>query len=307
MCMVYGGVETGGTKIVCAVGTGPTDLRAETSFPTTTPEETLARIIAFFQQQQSVAPLAAVGIGSFGPVSPDRHAPDYGHITSTPKPGWAHTDIAGTIERALGVPVGFDTDVNAAALGEGRWGNAQGLSSFVYLTVGTGIGGGALSNGQVLHGLVHPEMGHIFLPHDRQADPFPGVCPYHGDCLEGLASGPALQARWGGSSETFPLDHPAWALEANYLALACVNFICTLSAQRIILGGGVMNQRHLFPLIRQRVQALLNGYIQTSAILEQIDTYIMPPGLGNHAGVLGALVLAEQAAGEASHLRQETA
>ncbi len=140
--MLYGGIETGGTKIVCAVGTSPVDLRAETSFPTTTPDETLARIIAFFQRQQLIAPLAAVGIGSFGPVSLDYHAPDYGYITSTPKLGWAHTDMAGTVEQALNVPVGFDTDVNVAALGEGRWGNAQGLDTFLYLTVGTGIGGG---------------------------------------------------------------------------------------------------------------------------------------------------------------------
>lgn len=253
--MLYGGIETGGTKIVCAVGTCPADLRAETSFPTTTPEETLARMITFFQQQQLAAPLAAVGIGSFGPISPDRHALDYGYITSTPKPGWTQTDMAGTLERALGVPVGFDTDVNVAALGEGCWGNAQGLATFLYLTVGTGIGGGGLSNGRLMHGLVHPEMGHILLPHDRQADPFPGICPYHGDCLEGLASGPALQARWGVSGETLPPEHPAWALEAHYLALACINFICTLSPQRIILGGGVMSQSHLFPLIQQRVQA----------------------------------------------------
>ncbi len=295
----------GGTKIVCAVGTSPVDLRAETSFPTTTPDETLSLIIAFFQQQQLAAPLAAVGIGSFGPVSLDYHALDYGYITSTPKPGWAHTDMVGTIKQALNVPVGFDTDVNVAALGEGRWGNAQGLATFLYLTVGTGIGGGGLSNGQLMHGLIHPEMGHILLPHDRQADPFPGICPYHDDCLEGLASGPALQARWGVSGETLPPDHPAWVLEAHYLALACINFICTLSPQRIILGGGVMSQSHLYTMIQQRVQALLNGYIQAPAILEQIDTYIVPPRLGSRAGILGALVLAEQAAGQHPQYRSD--
>jgi fructokinase len=296
--MLYGGIEAGGTKMICAVGTGPADLPAQISFPTTTPGETLARIIAFFQQQQ----LAAIGIGSFGPISPDRHAPDYGYITSTPKPGWAQTDIAGTIGRALGVPVGFDTDVNAAALGEWRWGAAQGLSTFLYLTVGTGIGGGGLSNDRLMHGLLHPEMGHIRLPHDRQADPFPGICPYHGDCLEGMASGPALKARWNVPAESLSSDHPAWALEAHYLALACVTFICTLSPQRIILGGGVMSQSHLFPLIHQEVQALLNGYIQAPALLWQIDTYIVPPALGSQVGVLGALALAEQTAGQASSL-----
>ena len=193
--MLYGGIEAGGAKISCVVGTGPADVQAAISFPTTTPGQTLARIIAFFQQQQLAAPLAAIGIGSFGPISLDRRASDDGYITSTPKPGWAQTDIAGPLGQALGIPVGFDTDVNVAALGEGRWGAAQGLATFLYLTVGTGIGGGGLSNGLPLHCLVHPEMGHIRLPHDRQADPFAGYCPYQGDCLEGLASGSALKAR----------------------------------------------------------------------------------------------------------------
>lgn len=294
--MLYGGIEAGGTKIVCAVGSGPTDVRAELRIPTTTPEETLGQMITFFRQQD--APLAALGIGAFGPLSPDPAAPDYGFITSTPKPGWANVDVAGTIGRALGLPVGFDTDVNVAALGEARWGAAQGLTTFLYLTVGTGIGGGGLSNGKLMHGLLHPEMGHILLPHNRESDPFPGVCPYHGDCLEGLASGPAMRARWGKTAEMLPPDHPAWALEAHYLALACVNFICMLSPQRIILGGGVMGQSHLFPLIRQEVQTLLNGYVQSPAILQHIDPYIVPPALGGRAGVLGALALAEQVAGE---------
>jgi fructokinase len=296
--MLYGGIEAGGTKIVCAIGSGPSDLQAEMRIPTTTPDETLGRIIEFFQEQRRDTPLAALGIGAFGPLSPDRAAPDYGFITSTPKPGWANVDVAGTIGRALGVPVGFDTDVNVAALGEARWGAAQGLTTFLYLTVGTGIGGGGLSNGRLMHGLLHPEMGHILLPHNRERDTFSGVCPYHGDCLEGLASGPAMRARWGVAADTLPPDHPAWKLEAHYLALACVNFICTLSPQRIILGGGVMNQSQLFPLIRQETQSLLNGYVQAPAILQHIDAYIVPPALGGRAGVLGALALAEQVAGE---------
>ncbi len=295
--MLYGGIEVGGTKIICAVGSGPEDVRAEVRFPTTTPGEALAQIIAFFRQQQLAAPLAAVGIGSFGPISLDPRAPDYGSITTTPKPGWAHTELAGSVGRALGVPVGFDTDVNAAAFGEWRWGAAQGLDTFLYLTVGTGVGGGGLSNGGLMHGLLHPEMGHIRLPRDRQTDPFPGICPYHGDCLEGLASGPALEARWGLPAEFLPTDHQAWVLEARYLALACVSFIGILSPQRIILGGGVMSQSHLFPLIRQNVQSLLNGYIQAPAVLQQIDAYIVPPGLGGRVGVLGALALAEQVTG----------
>jgi fructokinase len=290
--MVYGGIELGGTKIICAVGSGPADVQVEKRFPTTTPGEALAQIIAFFQQYQP----AAIGIGSFGPISLNRGAPDYGCITTTPKTGWAHTDVAGSIGQALGVAVGFDTDVNAAALGEWRWGAGRDLNTFIYLTIGTGIGGGGISNGRLMHGLLHPEMGHIRLPHDQGADPFAGICPYHGDCLEGLASGPALQARWGASSEGLPADHPAWDLEAHYLALACVSFMCILSPQRIILGGGVMNQRHLFPLIQREVQSLLNGYIQAPDVLKHIDTYIVPPGLGNQVGVLGALALAEQAA-----------
>jgi fructokinase len=170
------------------------------------------------------------------------------------------------------------------------------LDTFIYLTIGTGIGGGGLVNGHRIHGLIHPEMGHIRLPHDWQADPFPGVCPYHGDCLEGLCTGPAIEERWGRRGETLPPDHPAWELEAGYLALALTNFITTLSPQRIIMGGGVMEQPRLFPLIRRGVQTLLNGYIQAPAILEHVDEYIVPPGLGDRAGVLGAIALAQEAA-----------
>ncbi|MFH1572186.1 MAG: ROK family protein, partial [Gemmatimonadota bacterium] len=188
---LYGAIEAGGTKFVCAVGTSPDDLRAEVRLPTTTPEETLGRVLEFFRQQHVREPLAAVGIGSFGPVDPDPASPTFGHVTTTPKPGWAGTDFAGVVRRALAVPVGFDTDVNAAALGEHRWGAARGLDTFVYLTVGTGIGGGGLCDGHLLHGLMHPEMGHVPVRHDRQRDPFEGACPFHGDCLEGLASGPA--------------------------------------------------------------------------------------------------------------------
>lgn len=294
--MLYGGIEAGGTKIVCAVGTGPDDIRAETRFPTTTAAETIKQSLAFFQEQQAryrQEKLAAIGIASFGPVDPDPASPTFGYVTSTPKPGWANTDFAGPIRRALQVPVGFDTDVNGAALGEHRWGAAQGLHSFVYLTIGTGIGGGVLAEGQLVHGLLHPEVGHMRIPHDRQADPFPGICPFHGDCLEGLASGPAVTARWQQPSDTLPPDHPAWELEAHYLALSLANLICTLSPQRIVLGGGIMQQRHLFDMVRRDVQDLLNGYVQSPAILENIDDYIVPPGLGNRAGVLGAIALAQ--------------
>jgi fructokinase len=292
---IWGGIEAGGTKFVCAVGTGPGDVRAEVQFPTTTPAETLGRAIAFFQAQRGRGlDLAGVGIGSFGPLDPDPASPTFGYITTTPKPGWAWVDVAGTVREALGVPVRFDTDVNAAALGEARWGAAQGLDTFLYLTVGTGIGGGGLVHGHLLHGLMHPEMGHIRIPHDWQEDPYPGCCPYHGDCLEGLASGPALEGRWGRRGEMLPADHPAWDLEARYLALALVNFICTLSPQRIVMGGGVMRKRHLFPLIRREVQDLLAGYIQARAILEEVEAYIVPPALGDRAGVLGAIALATE-------------
>ena len=287
MTTLYGGIEAGGTKFVCAVGSSPDDVH-ETRFPTTMPEETINRAIAFFREQR----VAAIGIASFGPIDLRFDSPTFGYITTTPKPGWANTDLAGAIKRALDVPVGFDTDVNVAALGEHRWGAARGLDSFIYLTIGTGIGGGGLSSGRLLHGLIHPEMGHIRLPHDFARDPFPGSCPYHGDCFEGLASGPALEKRWGQRAETLPADHPAWELQAHYLALALVNYVCTLSPQRIILGGGVMEQPQLFPLIRRAVQQLLNGYVPSPAIVENIDAYIVPPGLGKRAGVLGALALA---------------
>jgi fructokinase len=293
MTPFYGGIEAGGTKFVCAIATEAGELRARAQFATTTPEATVGQAIDFFRGQR--APLAAVGIGSFGPVDPDPRSHTFGTITSTPKPGWQNVDIAGWVRSALGVPIGFDTDVNAAALGEHRWGAARDVHTFIYLTVGTGIGGGGMVAGRLLHGLVHPEMGHVLIPHDRAWDPFQGVCPYHGDCLEGLASGPALAARWGQKGETLPADHPAWVLEAHYLALGLVNLIAVLSPQRILLGGGVMRQEQLFPLVRQSVQALLNRYIQTPAILEGIQAYVAPPGLGSRAGVLGAVALALEA------------
>jgi fructokinase len=294
---LYAGVEAGGTKFVCIAGRGPDDIRAEVRFPTTRPETTLQQVLEFLREQRTrLGEFAAAGVASFGPVDLDPASPAYGHITSTPKPGWAHTDIVGPIRNALGVPVGFDTDVNAAALAEGRWGRAQGLDSFIYLTVGTGIGGGGLVDGRLMHGLVHPEMGHVRIPHDTAADPFAGACPYHRDCLEGLASGPALQARWGRPAEELPDGHPAWALEAQYLALALANFVCTLSPRRIILGGGVMDRVALFPLIRTRLQALLNDYVQAPEILREIDAYVVPPALGARTGVLGALALARAAA-----------
>jgi fructokinase len=276
---------------VCGVGTGPDDLQLAT-VPTTSPQVTIDQIIAFFRDQAG-RELSAVGVGAFGPVDLHPESPTFGFITSTPKVGWQQYDLAWTLYRALQVPIGFDTDVNAAAAGEARWGAGRGLPNFLYLTVGTGIGGGALVNGEVIHGLLHPEMGHIRIPHDLGADPFPGSCPYHKDCLEGLASGPAMQARWGKRAQELPADHPAWALEAHYLALGLATWVCTVSPERILLGGGVMQQASLFPMIRQELLRLLNGYIDAKPLLNQIDSYVAPPELGSRAGVLGAMVLAE--------------
>lgn len=293
---IVGAIEAGGTKFVCALGSGPQDVREITHFPTTNPEETISRAVHFFQDNlKSGEQLKAIGIASFGPLDPDLKSPTYGFITATPKPGWSNFDFVGAVQKSFSVPVSFDTDVNGAALGEWRWGNAQGLDTFIYMTIGTGIGGGGLSNGKLMHGLIHPEMGHIPLPHDWKLDPFPGACPFHGDCLEGMAAGPALEKRWGNRAENFPADHPAWDLEAHYLAVGLVSLICSLSPQRIILGGGVMQQAHLFQMVREKVVRYLNGYVQSPLILEKIDQYIVPPALGSRAGVLGALALAQQA------------
>jgi len=290
---MFGAIEAGGTKFVCAVGTNPDDLKL-TQFPTTSPEATTASAIAFLQKQ-SDGELDGVGIGSFGPVDLCTASPTFGYITSTPKSGWQNYDFAGAIRTALNVPVGFDTDVNAAALGEARWGAAQSVSDFLYLTIGTGIGGGAVVNGRILHGLLHPEMGHIRIPHDFNHDPYLGYCSFHGDCLEGLASGPAMQQRWGEPPEGLPANHPAWALEAHYLALGLANWVCTLSPRLIVLGGGVMRQYWLFEMIRKDLSQLLNGYVRAKELMENLDQYVIPPGLGNRSGIIGALVLAEQA------------
>ena len=290
---LWGGIEAGGTKFVCAVGTGPDDIRHEIRYPTGSPDETLATAVEFFKL---CGPADAVGIASFGPIDPNPASSAYGYITTTPKEGWANVDFVGAVQSALDVPVGFDTDVNAAALGEWKWGAARGLDTFLYLTVGTGIGGGGLANGKPMRGLLHPEMGHIALPRDPSVDPFEGVCPYHGDCLEGLASGPAIQARWGTPVEELPDAHPAWELEAHYLGAALASFICVLSPQRIVLGGGVMKHAPLIRAVREETRVRLNGYIQSPAILEEMERYIAAPALGDRSGVLGAIALAQGAA-----------
>ena len=249
--------------------------------PTTTPEETIRRTVAFFKAQQ---PVGAIGIGSFGPIDPNPSSPTFGYITATPKAAWRNFDFAGAIRESLGVEVAFDTDVNAAALGEYRWGAAQGLHTFLYVTVGTGIGGGCLVNGRLLHGKTHPEMGHVFVPHDLEQDPFAGACPYHTDCLEAMACGTAIRERWGQRAELLPADHPAWELEAHYLALGMASWIFTLSPEKIVLGGGVLRHAELYPMIRGKVISLVNGYVDVPEIV--------PPLLGARAGVLGAIALA---------------
>lgn len=288
---VVGGIEAGGNKFVCGIGRDPGDLRAHFIIPTDRPATTLARALAFFTERPGS--IAALGIACFGPIDLDPTSPTYGFITTTPKPGWADVDVVGPF-RALGVPVAFDTDVNGAALGEWRWGAGRGVDPLVYVTVGTGIGGGAIVNGRLLHGLVHPEMGHVRLPRDAAADRFGGTCPYHGDCLDGLASGTAMRERWGAAPETLPPDHPAWELEARYLALGLISVIATLSPKRIIVGGGVMEQPHLLPRVRRRVVELMAGYLRARDITDAIDAYIVRPELGARAGVLGAIALAQR-------------
>jgi fructokinase len=228
-------------------------------------------------------------------VDVEPSSPTWGYITSTPKPGWAQVDVAQRLGAELGLPVAFDTDVNAAALGERRWGAASGLETFCYITVGTGIGGGGFVNGRLMHGLLHPEFGHMRVPHDHERDPFAGVCPYHGDCLEGLASGQAVRARAGAAAIELPDGAPVWELEAHYLALGLVNVICTLSPHRIVLGGGVMRRPPLLGLVRREVQALLGGYLAAPALDGGIADYIVAPKLGDRAGVLGAFELARTA------------
>ncbi len=291
---LWGGIESGGTRFVCAVGSGPDDLRAETRFATTTPEATLGQAIDFFRAAaREHGDLTGLGIASFGPVDLDPASATWGHLTTTPKPGWAGTDLAGTVSRGLGVPVALDTDVNGAALGEQRWGAALELDTFVYVTVGTGIGGGGMVAGKLMHGLLHPEMGHLVMPRHPQ-DTFGGLCPFHGDCLEGLAAGPALEARTGSRPEDLADNHPVWAIEAYYLTILATNLTLALSPQRLIMGGGVMRRRHLFGLIRQGLQERLAGYLRAPEILEQVDRYLVPPLLGDRAGVLGAIALASR-------------
>lgn len=283
-----GAIEAGGTKFVCAVGTGPDDIRADAVIATTTPSETLRGVMDFLLAH---SPLGAIGVGSFGPLDLDPRSRAFGSITNTPKPGWADTPLIGALS-PLGLPLAIDTDVNAAALGEHRWGALRGVTTGVYLTVGTGIGGGGVVNGRLMRGLVHPEMGHVLVPHDHVRDPFRGVCPFHGDCLEGLASGVAMRERWGAAAEALPPDHPAWELEAHYLGLGLAAIVTILSPERIVVGGGVAQASGLLARVRTSLAEHLGGYVRARAVWGAGADYVVPPALGDRSGMLGAMALA---------------
>jgi len=292
---LYGGIETGGTTVRCVIGSGPDSVVAEQRFSTTTPDETLGAIIGFFKKHGDAHPVAAVGIGAFGPLDLDPQSPTYGFVTTTPKSGWQQVDLRRPVEDALQVQVTLDTDVNAAALGEYLWGGHS-LSGrpdpLLYLTVGTGIGLGVIVDGKPLHGLLHPEAGHMLLPHDRESDPFAGSCPFHDDCWEGLASGAALTQRWGQRPEDLPTDHPAWELEAHYLGLGIANLIYSFSPKKVIVGGGVASRAGLLERVLRETQGAIHGYLQLAALQRDIQQLIVPPALGARAGALGALALA---------------
>ena len=289
--VTYGGVEGGGTKFVCVVGTSPDDIRAETRIPTASADETLTTVVGFFADRD----VDAVGVAHFGPLDLDPASPTYGHVISSPKPGWSGADVVGTLGEALRVPVGLDTDVNGAALGEARWGVGQGLDPLLYVTIGTGIGGGAVINGATMHGLMHPEMGHIRIPRHADDD-FAGNCGWHGDCLEGLAAGPAIAERWGRPAEDLGGDtEAAVTIEAYYLGAAMATYTLVLSPQRIVLGGGVMGLPGLLEATTAAMVEQLGGYLGSAPV--DADDYLVAPGLGSRSGVLGALVLAESVLG----------
>ena len=290
---VYGGIEAGGTKFICMVAEGPDHVINEARIPTVHPDQTIQQVIQFFEPHVQRGELAAVGVASFGPLDLNPASPTYGYVTTTPKPNWNQVNLRGCIQRALNLPIAFDTDVNAAAFGEHYWIlENRSLDPFAYMPVGTGIGVGVLANGRPVHGMMHSEIGHAPVPHNWEKDPFPGICPYHNDCLEGLASGGAIHKRWGQAGETLPVSHPGWDLEAEYIALALTNLIYVFSPQKIVLGGGVPQHSGFLPAVRSKVQLLLNGYVHSPMVLEKIDDYIVPPALGNRSGVLGAIAMA---------------
>ena len=287
--MIYGALEAGGTKMVCALGNEKGEISEQISIPTLKPEDTIPHIIDYFKDKK----IEALGVASFGPVDLDPESPTYGYITTTPKDGWKNYDLVGTLQKALNVPIGFDTDVNGSLLGEVTFGDSKGLSDVVYITIGTGVGGGILSGGKLVHGMLHPELGHMLI-RPRHDDKYAGRCIFHHNCLEGMAAGPAIEDRWGASGKELAGRDDVWELEAYYIGQALVNLILTLSPKRIILGGGVMHQQQLFALIREEVRKALNGYLDTLE-LSNLDTYIVPASLNDDQGIMGCLKLADMA------------
>lgn len=293
---LFGAIEAGGTKFVCAVASGPQHILERAVFPTRNPVQTLDQVCGFFREASArQGALAGLGIGSFGPVDIDPASAAYGHILDTPKPAWSGTDVLGILERELGVEAVIDTDVNCALLGEAHFGAGRSIANLVYITIGTGIGAGIMINRRVVYGASHPEIGHVLVPKHPNDKDFPGNCPFHGDaCIEGLVSGPAIEARFGVQASELPVDHPAWELIADYIGSLCCNLLLTVAPDRIILGGGVMQQAHLHPLVRQALGRKLNGYIRPGKNLLPGQAFIVPPELGNRSGIEGALMLVEQ-------------
>ena len=286
----YGSLEAGGTKMVCAIGDEQGNILERVSIPTLAPETTMPAILDFFKNKN----ISALGIGCFGPVDLDMKSPTYGYITTTPKLAWRNYDIVGVCKKELGIPVGFDTDVNGSALGEATWGCTKDLDNSIYITVGTGIGVGVIIDRKPYHGMLHPEGGHIFLARHPQDPMERGVCPYHELCLEGLASGPSIQARWGKPGVELADRKEVWELEAYYLAQAICSYIMILSPERIIVGGGVAHQEQMMPLIRKEVLRQMGGYIAAKG-MQDLDNYIVLPSLNDNQGILGALKLAMDA------------
>lgn len=287
-------IEAGGTKFVCAVGTGPHDMRDVVRIPTTTPQDTLAAVTRYLSTAKSThGPFAAIGVGSFGPIDLDPASETYGFITTTPKPGWQFTKVVPMLQERYKVPVAWDTDVNAAVLAEFLWGAGQDTDPLVYITVGTGVGGGVLVNGQLLHGLLHPEIGHLLVPPPQNSGAIQKAChcPFHKSCVEGYVSGSALATRWGVKADALPPDHPAWEEVADVMAHALMNLTLSLCPKRIILGGGVMSQEHILPLIRGQLKKLNNSYLRVPELGRNLDEFIVSPGLGARSGLLGAMAL----------------
>ncbi len=313
---IFGSIETGGTKTKCAIALYDVrkkdrpKLLDQVQFPTSTPDQTMDRILGYFNKKQialessptarhyGVSEISALGVACFGPIDPDPKSQSFGYISNTPKAHWANYDFVGTLKKEFSIPIGWDTDVNAPALAEYLWGCAQGCDPVLYITVGTGLGGGTVVNGRLVHGLMHPEMGHV-LVRSHEYDGVKGCCPYHDYCLEGMASGTSMEQRWQRKAQELDSCHIAWEIEAYYLAQGLQSFILTLSPKKIIMGGGVMQQEHLLPLVRKQLKELLNGYLRITEfqVAGGLEEYICPPSMGNDVGLYGGLALAADACG----------